>query len=194
MRYKAQKQYRLQGYNYASNGYYFVTICTKNKVHFFGEIHNGFMHYSKIGKIANERWKNLLQSKKGIFPDEWIIMPNHMHVIVGIKRNALGIKTNAPIRKNGRSETMESLIRSLSRRVRTEGDFNPNGIHPLIKNSISSIINNFKGVITKKGNNIGINFAWQARFHDSIIRDEFALLRIQQYIIWNPIKWWLRYL
>jgi hypothetical protein len=47
---------RLQGYDYGSFGYYYVTICTQNREHYFGEIMNGEMQLSEIGKIAQLEW------------------------------------------------------------------------------------------------------------------------------------------
>jgi putative transposase len=44
---------RLDGYDYGSNGYYFITICTKDRIEYFGKIVNGKMQLSKnsIGSI-----------------------------------------------------------------------------------------------------------------------------------------------
>src|SRR3989339_126401 len=47
---------RLQNWDYSSNGYYFVTICTKDRKHYFGEITNNEMRLSEIGKIAQKYW------------------------------------------------------------------------------------------------------------------------------------------
>jgi len=42
---------RLKGWNYGRNAIYFVTICTKDRRHYFGEIINGKMNLSKIGEV-----------------------------------------------------------------------------------------------------------------------------------------------
>ena len=47
---------RLQQWDYANAGAYFITICTKNRAHFFGEIIDGEMHLNEIGEIANQEW------------------------------------------------------------------------------------------------------------------------------------------
>ncbi len=44
---------RLQTWNYAWDAAYFVTICTKNREHYFGEIENAVMNLSGIGIIAD---------------------------------------------------------------------------------------------------------------------------------------------
>ena len=65
----------------------------------------------------------------------------------------------------------------------------PTGIQPLVKNSLSSIINHFKGNVKRFCNNNDLEFAWQSRFHDRIIRNDDELNRIRRYIIDNPLKW-----
>jgi putative transposase len=59
----------------------------------------------------------------------------------------------------------------------------------LYKNSLSKIIRWYKGRCSFEINQIYEGFGWQERFHDNIIRDEFALEQIRQYIINNPINW-----
>ncbi len=62
------KSARLQNWDYGWNAAYFVTICTKNRESFFGEIVNGEMQLSPIGEIANLLWyeiKNTLSSIVG---------------------------------------------------------------------------------------------------------------------------------
>ncbi len=57
-------------------------------------------------------------------------------------------------------------------------------------NSLSSIINQFKGNCTRKIRGIGLKeFQWQSRYHDHIIRDEDSLLKIRNYIKYNHLKW-----
>lgn len=48
------KSARLEGYDYRNEGLYFVTICTKNRVHFFGECENGIMLLNDLGKMAED--------------------------------------------------------------------------------------------------------------------------------------------
>ncbi len=45
---------RLQNWDYGSNGVYFITICTKNRRHYFGEIINAEMHLNETGKLAEQ--------------------------------------------------------------------------------------------------------------------------------------------
>ena len=62
-----------------------------------------------------------------------------------------------------------------------------------IANSISMIINRYKGAVKKwcDGNNFG-HFEWQERFFEHIIRNANDYWRIKNYIINNPKSWWIR--
>jgi len=51
-KFKWKKYYRLPGYDYTWDGYYFVTICADYGRHFFGEVTGGKMRLSPIGKIS----------------------------------------------------------------------------------------------------------------------------------------------
>ena len=48
---------RLPGWDYGSVAAYFITLCTKNRIHYFGEIHNGKMHPTALGEKLAEEWQ-----------------------------------------------------------------------------------------------------------------------------------------
>ncbi|NUO82265.1 hypothetical protein HUU05_19505 [candidate division KSB1 bacterium] len=75
---------RLQGWDYSRAGWYFVTICTRDHVHFFGEVVNGEMQLSPIGEIVTEEWQKTPQVRSKVELDTWTVMPNHLHGIVVI--------------------------------------------------------------------------------------------------------------
>jgi len=70
-----------------------------------------------------------------------------------------------------------------------KNEYEPNEFKKMIKNSVSSIINHFKGRVSKYANKENIEFEWQTRFHDRIIRDNTEFLKTRNYIIENPQKW-----
>lgn len=70
---------RLSSRDYGSNAAYFITICTTNHEHFFGEIINGKMQLSGPGKIANQYWMEIPKHFSLVILDEFIIMSNHIH-------------------------------------------------------------------------------------------------------------------
>ena len=90
---------RLQGYDYGSTGCYFVTICTKNREHYFGEIVNGEMQLSEIGKIAQSEWLKTIELRPdmNLLLDEFIVMPNHFHCIVCIGDNQYNTSSFPPL-------------------------------------------------------------------------------------------------
>ena len=84
---------RLNNWDYSSKGYYFITICTKNRKHFFGNIKNGEMKLSKIGKIVLQYWQEIPNHFPFVKLDEFIFMPDHMHAIIIIGDHAMKIPT-----------------------------------------------------------------------------------------------------
>ena len=85
---KNRKLTRLKYWDYGSDGYYFITICTKNKRHYFGEIIDGKMILSHIGVIANLLWYEIKNHTDNIELGEFIVMPNHIHGVLILNNNA----------------------------------------------------------------------------------------------------------
>ncbi len=100
-----RKRSRLQDFNYNSNGCYFITICAKNKQKIFGKYDVGAIHESpvyklsekhaenrcillnKYGKIAENTIRNLPEKFDAITIDNYIIMPNHIHLLISINND-----------------------------------------------------------------------------------------------------------
>tara|TARA_R110002049_G_scaffold246847_5_gene420957 strand:+ start:3712 stop:4248 length:537 start_codon:yes stop_codon:yes gene_type:complete len=167
-----RKSPRLKNWNYGSNGLYFITINTKNRVHSFGEIQNNQMVYSAVGAIANVLWFELQHRNKYVSLGEFAIMPNHLHGIIQLEN-----PNNKPLERNShiadKNETISEKMSAISPKA----------------NSISTIIRSYKSAVTKHCNRLNLEFMWQSRYHDHIIRDEKSFLTISQYIINNPKKW-----
>lgn len=83
----------MYGYVYARNGAYFITIVTKNREHFFGEITAGEMMLSEIGKQVAHNFSVISDKISHLQVDEWVIMPNHLHLIVTIENNSNDVGT-----------------------------------------------------------------------------------------------------
>ena len=161
------KSVRWQGYDYSQEGFYFVTICTKDRELFFGDVVNGEMRFSEIGRMANKCWRKIIQRYKNVKLDEYIVMSNHVHGILNISAGTRHVETR-------RGASLQEY---------------KNKFGPLQKNSLSSIINHYKGDVRKYCNRNKYDFMWQERFYDRVIRNEEELNRIRQYIIDNPLKW-----
>ena len=52
---KERKLNRLSGFDYSNSGYYFVTICTKNRINYFGNIVDGQMILNTYGQIVEQQ-------------------------------------------------------------------------------------------------------------------------------------------
>jgi putative transposase len=92
-----RRSIRLKGYDYSQAGLYFITICTQDKLHLFGEITNDEMILNDAG-ITIEKWWNKLKNKfPNIELDEFVVMPNHFHGIIQIN-NTNPIPVGADLR------------------------------------------------------------------------------------------------
>jgi putative transposase len=81
---KERKLMRLKDYNYSQSGYYFVTICTKDRREYFGSVEEGRVNLSKYGEVVNKCWYELFQHYLGCSLDSFVIMQNHVHGIIVI--------------------------------------------------------------------------------------------------------------
>ena len=79
------ESHRLRGWDYASNGLYFITFNTHNRACLFGDIINDKMILNDFGKIATKEWFRSFGMRDEFFLDEFILMPNHLHAIVGLE-------------------------------------------------------------------------------------------------------------
>ena len=82
-----QNKYRIASarhpcWDYGQNAAYFVTICTKNKEHYFGNIDNDKIELSEIGCVAQQYWIDIPQHFPFVILDEFVVMPNHIHGIL----------------------------------------------------------------------------------------------------------------
>ena len=175
------KSTRLQNWDYSNNGYYFVTICTKNKNKYFGEIKNKEMILNDIGKIAEKCWLEIPKHFDFVVLDEFVIMPNHIHGIIIINKN--DISSLLPETQNITSFTETQNITSLRQCPNKQNKFR------VQSKNLASIIRGFKIGVTKYANQNNITFRWQPRFYDRIIRTEIELPNIREYIAFNPGKW-----
>jgi REP element-mobilizing transposase RayT len=144
-------------------GWFFVTICTKQKAPVLGEISNSEPRLNPLGEIAKKFWDEIPNHFHNAEVDEYTIMPNHIHGIVIIQTNPLSNKTT---------------------------DFKKNSRQLPKPKSLSTIIRSYKSAVTRWARSNGFpSFAWQPRFYDHIIRDDEDLHRIRRYISENPSKW-----
>jgi putative transposase len=77
-----RKRNRLKDYDYSSGGYYFVTICIKERPDFFGKIKSGEMILNEFGKIVSSAWLDIPNHYFNCELDYFVIMPDHVHGII----------------------------------------------------------------------------------------------------------------
>ena len=180
---------RLQGYDYGQNGAYFITICTKNRIHYFGEIISSFdfetqnvasLQATQIGFIANEYWQKIPEHFPFVILDEFVVMPNHVHGIIIISKLTDDDTSG--------SETQNTLGFETQNIASLQGIGYNNKFGPQSGN-ISSVIRGYKASVKSLATANNIEFAWQPRFYDRIIRDEDEMKRIRKYIVENPDNW-----
>ncbi len=180
---------RLQSWDYGTNGAYFITICTQNKAHFFGDILDGIMQLNEIGQLAEKYWMEIPHHFPIVELGNFVVMPNHTHGILIInKQNGDGnidgndvetlhcnVSTSLP---NGPNSPVRTLHRNVSMAK----------ISPK-PGTIPTIIRSYKSIVTKNARFICPDFNWQPRYYDHIIRDTQSFENIQNYIANNPINW-----
>ena len=254
---------RLKWWDYRRNAAYFVTICTQNREHYFGEIKNGKMNLTEIGKIAHNYWQKIPHHYPFVILGEYVVMPNHVHGIIIINKpvsetvethdgashnknkkqkivethsnaskintantgnntnvethdgasdgashiNPAKIDNDVNIETHDYASKIKSDIINKNKIVETQNfaslppqspplpykttnqpDKPVNKFGPQSRN-LASIIRGYKSAVKKYATLHGIDFAWQSRYYDHIIRDEQSFLRISEYIKNNPLNW-----
>jgi putative transposase len=194
---------RLKNWDYGRNAAYFITICTQNRISWFGEMQMGTdallcVSLSSIGQIAQTEWIKTFEMRPdmNLQMGEYVIMPNHFHAIIIIGENEYNVKRGGEKRLDDherldlspRRDAMHCV--STMHCVPTEKKPTPpqNQFGPQSKN-LASIIRGFKTGVTKNARLINPDFAWQSRFHDRIIRNNAEFQRISKYIRNNPANW-----
>ena len=166
-----RKRNRLAGYDYSTPGYYFVTICTKGMMEYFGRVQNGKMELNDAGRIVQDRIKWLENHFEYIEIIKFVVMPNHVHIIIRIIDD---VGTGRDL-----SDTKTGTTRELSLRK---------SLHKI--KSLSELVGAFKTTSSKIIHKYGVHdYCWQRSFYDHIIRNDEELIRISDYIKKNPLLW-----
>jgi len=161
-----RKRNRLHNYDYSTPGYYFVTICTKGMLEYFGRVQNNEMELNNKGCIVQKCWLDLPNHYKNCKLHAFVIMPNHIHGIIEIVGN--GFK---PFQNESTTNKR-------------------NGLKPFPTYGLSEIMRGFKTFSSKNINQKSKHkFTWQKSFYDHIIRNDGELIRISDYIGKNPLLW-----
>lgn len=154
---------RRQGWDYGRPIWYFVTICTKDRVRTLARIRDGALKATLAGRLAAECWQQIRILHPDVGLAEWVVMPDHFHGLIrppGPRRGASSAGPGQPVPRPWRAGTLGVLI------------------------------NQFKRAVTLKARRQGLPWpGWQPRYHDRIVRDAAAFHAIRRYILMNPAKY-----
>ena len=157
-------------------GSYFITICTKNREFYFGDINNGEMKYSPLGRSAMDCLQQIPTHFPHVEIPVSIVMPNHVHAIVII--NAI-----TPVETQNLASQNTQTTKSETQNFASLQRFGPQS------KNLASVVRGFKIGVTKFANENDLSFAWQPRFHDHIIRNQHEMNHIADYIQNNVFRW-----
>lgn len=162
------------------------------------------MVLSELGKIVEPEWLKTIE----IRPDmnlqmgEYVVMPNHFHAIISIGINKFNTKLNRvdfggaicgamgrdAMHRVSTGETNVTNEPNITNIAKSIDSIYNNKFGPQSKN-LASILRGFKSAVTTFARINNIEFDWQPRFYDHIIRTDTSFQRISKYITNNPANW-----
>jgi REP element-mobilizing transposase RayT len=148
---------RLTNWDYGSNGHYFITICTKQRNPYFGQLKETEFVPNELGKHTMQCWWAIPEYYPFVHLDEFVMMPDHLHgILVFGKKKGSGWKKN---------------------------QFGPQ------YRNLANVVRGFKMAVTSFAISNNIEFKWQSRYYDRVIRTDYELEQIRKYIRDNPANW-----
>jgi REP element-mobilizing transposase RayT len=189
-----RRSIRLKGYDYSSEGAYYVTIVAQGRECLFGEIIDGEMHLSKYGEIIQKWWDEIPVHFPNVELGAFVIMPNHVHGIIFILDDRRGEVISPRDHANANNQENVNNINQ-GGGINDEGvkTKNQGGGTPLRKPTLGQIVAYFKYQSTKEMNKIetenSITKFWQRSYYEHIIRNEKELQQKTDYIMDNPSQW-----
>ena len=191
-----RKMLRWNRRDYSSEGKYFITICIKDRKTLLSRVSSvggdvpdaPQIQLLAFGKIADRYINQLNDFYDDLEVDQYVIMPNHIHIILfvyenGPSRGAMG----AP--RSGRSDLSEwqrsADAEEHSRRRQMVGTATGLSAPTKQHSAVSRFVSTFKRFCNKES---GANI-WQRSFYDHVIRDSKDYQNHLRYICENPQKW-----
>lgn len=167
--------HHLRWFDQNSAQVYSVTICTHDRIHFFGRIRNELMYLNETGRLSRSRWISLPDRFPGIQLGNFVFMPNHFHGLITIYKQT-NLK-NMPERFHAHKQEMMA-------------EHNPHLKNIYNPPRIGEIIRTFKAVSTRRIHVLGEqNFAWQENYWEEAIRNKKRFYVVCNYIRENPRRW-----
>ncbi len=119
-----RKNPRLDGFDYSRDGAYFITICTFNRKRILSDIivGTGVLDCPKIdllyhGKIADKYIREMNDFYDNVSVDKYVIMPDHIHLILSIKNGQLGtpVPTNTNFKIDNKNSQVAKFVSTFKR-------------------------------------------------------------------------------
>lgn len=194
---------RLPGWDYSEDGIYFLTLVIQNRDCFLGEIMEDEMILSDWGKIVKNELLKSFEIRSELTLNEFVIMPNHIHLLVTLGKVNLLTSNLSSLPKNSSELTKKTLPIQLDKSSSSRQKEKEKGNSKFYRKpkSISSFIAGFKStVISKIDDDIdqrGLtipkfnrnNLFFQTNYFDRIIRNKQEFFQIKNYIRSNPKNW-----
>ena len=166
-----RKTVRWAYHDYATSGIYYITIVTKDRYYYFGDIVDEKMIFTEQGKIAEECLLDIPNHYSMVNILNHVVMPNHIHILFQIDNEEADQEDYERLCKTGGVNMREI-------RRKTHG-----------KNTVSDIMGAFKAAVTRQCNRRHLEFDWLGRFYDHVVRNEEERLAYDRYIRNNIMNW-----
>ena len=147
--------------------------------HRFRRVVNGQMVLNAAGLMVDKWTKELENKFPDIRIDEYVIMPNHLHLII----ENIGLHNAPMVRVDLRVDPIDEIKRS------TEGEHIGSPLHHVVRWLKTMTTNSYIQGVKNLGWEPFGKKLWLRNYYDHIIRDERAYQNIAQYIKNNPLKW-----
>ncbi|MCC7477995.1 transposase [bacterium] len=168
-----RRSVRLPYYNYASYGWYYITICCHQFKQLFGSIESSQLRPSPLGELVSAELERSAELRKEFRLDTFVIMSNHLHMVVVIDPPQSLDQLRNTVDESGRMVLLKAPLGGQAR-------------------SVSSFVGGFKASVTSAARHWTGNAelaVWNRGFHEHVVRSEPALNAIREYIANNPRKW-----
>ncbi len=184
-----RKSPRLGWHDY-SEGAYFVTACTRHKVHYFGEIDDAKMRFSPIGESLDRAIREVNAHYEYAEVPLYVVMPNHFHAIIFVNQDSKHLReVVVPAWLQERRDLAACAAGFIPEASAVAGNLKPVfGGNPSL---LAAVVGGIKAAVTRFAKANALPFEWQPRFHDHIIRSWHSpkSRAIYDYIENNPARW-----
>ena len=155
-----RRSIRLGGYDYSQGGCYYVTVCTQDRVHRFGEVVGATVILNEVGRMLVAVWESLPVRFPTLALDAFVVMPDHVHGVLWIRPPGVAGGRVVAASLGAVVGAFKSLVTTAYISGVRAGRWTP-----------------FDGKLL------------QRNYHDHVVRSDESLESIREYIRTNPARW-----